>query len=292
MYKNLVLSGGSIKAVAFIGCIQYLEEHDMLSSIMTYVGSSAGAIFCFLVVMGYTSAEIAVLIKEALKDYQDYNVDIDRILDVYENAGIDNGEFFTQMIAKWISHKYKASDITFMDIAKLTGKNLVICSSDIANREEFYFSLDTTPNTSVIFALRASIALPLIFEPVKMSDDRGMDRIFVDAGLFNNFPIDYVRKSLPRDTLGVEMTYVPSTPSKLNLMSYVNLIINAVFDKLNKKIVGETESMDIVLVSDKFNDSYCFDMSTLKFSIDSCSLFRYIDHGYDSIVDFFKSKSS
>ena len=56
--KNLVISGGGINGLGFIGIIKYLSENNLLNNIQHYVGTSAGAIIGYLLSIGYNFLEI------------------------------------------------------------------------------------------------------------------------------------------------------------------------------------------------------------------------------------------
>lgn len=279
MYTNLVLSGGSLKAISFIGCLKYLEEIGQVKNLQSLIGSSAGAIFSFLIALGYTSTEITSEFKDAINQYKDYDIDIDRLINIYEYIGIDDGSFFEKLCRSWLKKKLNCETISFINFAKQTGKNLVICASNIVNRKETYFSLDTTPNMCVIFALKASIAIPIVFTPVVHKTDHTY-AIYVDAGLFNNFPLDYLKKSVLKNTLGILISYNPVIPEKLNLFNYLNLLMDATFDKLNNKKDDDLDNIMIVTIPDKFGDYFCFDINTLKFKMNADQVDNYVEHGY------------
>ena len=48
MITNLVLSGGGIKGLSYIGVVKYLEEKKLLKNINKIAASSIGAIFGLL----------------------------------------------------------------------------------------------------------------------------------------------------------------------------------------------------------------------------------------------------
>ena len=50
MVKNLVLSGGSMKGLAYIGMIKCIEEYDIVKKIDNFVGTSIGACVCFCLI--------------------------------------------------------------------------------------------------------------------------------------------------------------------------------------------------------------------------------------------------
>ena len=48
--NNLVFSGGSIRAIGYIGCLKALEEYELTKDIQTFAGTSAGGIFVYCII--------------------------------------------------------------------------------------------------------------------------------------------------------------------------------------------------------------------------------------------------
>ena len=68
--KHLVLSGGGLLGISYIGLFKYFEEHKTLSNIKSITGCSAGAIFGSLLSIGYTYKELDIIVKSMIfKDY-------------------------------------------------------------------------------------------------------------------------------------------------------------------------------------------------------------------------------
>ena len=59
MVKNLILSGGSMKGLAYIGMIKCIEEYNIVKSIDNYVGTSIGACVCFCLLIVSTALGLA-----------------------------------------------------------------------------------------------------------------------------------------------------------------------------------------------------------------------------------------
>ena len=57
---TLCMSSGGIKGLSFIASLQYLINNNYinLSKINTFVGTSMGALICFLLIIGYTPDEL------------------------------------------------------------------------------------------------------------------------------------------------------------------------------------------------------------------------------------------
>ena len=68
MYSNLVLSGGAFRGLGILGAIKYLEETDLIKNFKQYIGTSAGAIICFFLIIGYKSYEIKEIILNEINN--------------------------------------------------------------------------------------------------------------------------------------------------------------------------------------------------------------------------------
>jgi NTE family protein len=287
-FKTLVLSGGAFKGFAFIGSIKYLEENGFMKKIDNFVGSSSGAIIAFLLALGYTSIECLDLCLGALDIYNKQQLDMDNVFNVFQTLGLDDGSHIELWLSTCLKRKLKSatntnintsiSDMTFIEFAKATGKNLVICASEITKQEEIYFSLDDTPNMRVITAIRASIAIPLIFTPVRI-----LDRIYIDAGLMNNFPIEKVKSAVVKETLGITIASKPFHTIELNLLTYGWMILESIFNKVNKKPDLHLSSNVVIDIVDDDQQSLCFDYGSLKQKVNMNLPSKYFQKGYDTI---------
>lgn len=290
IFHNLILSGGAFKASAFIGCLKYLEENDMLKNINNVIASSAGSIIGFLFCAGLDMKMLAAFMKKGIQKYVEKEIEIDDVLDIFDTLGIDDGKIFTDLAAEILTSRYKKKDITFVDFAKVTGKNLVILGSNISLAKTEYFSVDTTPLMSVITALRISISIPFVMKPVVMNN-----MFYIDASLFNNFPIEYFDNSERpfQDTIALYLQCNLAEPNTkdVNLFKYMRIIFDAMFVKLNEKQKPLGKN-NIVIEMNFPDDSYGFDINTLKLIMDEKSMHKYIDLGYNSIKDKLESTRS
>ncbi|KAF5838770.1 acyl transferase/acyl hydrolase/lysophospholipase, partial [Dunaliella salina] len=176
MFTNLVLSGGAIKGFHFIGVLQYLEHTQIRPHLKSFVGSSAGL----------SSQQIYEKCLHILNKYINQNIDLDNFININDSLGIDDGKIITDHLKLCLKDKWNVTDTTFLESSKKTGLNL----------KTNFFCVDETPNLNVIDASRASITLPFIFTPIEIQNEKN-----IDAGIFNNFPIDYIKNFTLKDTL-------------------------------------------------------------------------------------------
>lgn len=284
MYRNLVLSGGSVKGIAYIGCIKYLEEIGRINEFKNLIGSSVGAIVCFTICCGLPSSEITSIVKSMFHDYQKKLPNIDNIINVFNTMGIEDGNFIVDSLSAIMFKKFGTHDMTFMDLVKKTGKNLVICGSNLTTSKTEFFNVDNTPNMSVLKALRISISIPIIFTPV-MHDGA----VYADAALFSNFPIEYFEGSLPQNTLGIHIRCQKEgyDTSHMNIVKYVSCLIDAYFFKMNDIKSDVHNNNKIVEISIHTDAKYDFDFKKFKFNINATTIDNYIQLGFESIKQSF-----
>jgi len=233
---NLGFSGGGAKALSFIGVIQRMEERRMLNGVMNFIGTSAGAITCLMLVCGYTSKEmIDIALGVSSRDI--LNIDLESIMDFPSTYGLDNEKSLQRTLEMILRGKGFHYDITFLELVKITGKNLIITAANLHTRELVYFSVDKHPNVCVLKSVMASCSIPILYRPVYIEK-----HMYVDGGLFQNFPIDFFRDY--HDTLGFTLKS-EKIGVETNFFSYISNLIDSVLDIVYMCNSKKTENMRI-----------------------------------------------
>ncbi|MCF0172222.1 MAG: patatin-like phospholipase family protein [Bacteroidales bacterium] len=215
----LVLCGGGAKGAAHIGVLKVLEEYDI--PIDMIVGTSMGAIIGGLYSVGHSATELDSLVM-----MQDWNSvmtgSISREMLPYEVKTIDDrllisvpfGGDFAKSLARrgdnpedavnqWMyAPEGAASGLIPMGL--LGGQNIYRLFTDFTVGYHDYMefrhlpipfacvAVDLAAKEEVVLdsgilpmAMRASMAIPGAFAPVRIDD-----RVFVDGGVKNNYPVD------------------------------------------------------------------------------------------------------
>jgi NTE family protein len=208
---TICMSGGSVKGLSFLGVLSSLQSKSFIdiSKIKNWVGTSAGSVLCFFFSIGYTVDEIIDFILNFNIRKVQPEPDITRLL---EHCGIDDGNTLKLIFTEFLKQKCNVDDITFEQHYKLTNKKLVIIGTNFTRGSEAVFSYETTPNMSIILALRISSSVPVVFSPVLYNEE-----YYIDGGLVNNFPIKHCN---PTTTLGI---YIKNS-SNNQLPNIVNFI--------------------------------------------------------------------
>jgi NTE family protein len=161
---GLVLSGGGARGLAHIGVLKALEANHI--QIDYLAGTSMGGVIAAAYAAGLTPYNI----EQIALSFQN-NRELLKLVDpAIPGAGLLRGEQVTKFFREHIG------DRMFEDLHIPTG----LVAVDIVSGTEVHFHTG-----SVIKALRATVSVPGLFDPVETDGQR-----LVDGGLLNNLPVD------------------------------------------------------------------------------------------------------
>ena len=288
MIRHLVVSGGSTKTLAAIGCIRYLEEMHLMKDIISFVGTSAGSILCLMCCLGYTSEEMIAILEREMIDENRGQLSFDELLDfnVLDSYGLDSGENMQTFIEQIVKEKLNRTSITFLELAKVTGKNLVICVANLSKQRQEYMDVDSEPTMDVVKAIRMSISLPFIFTPIVHNGD-----YYVDGALYETLPVGYIQrfKDPLKDTIAIHTRTVIDTRIK-SFSDYISVLFSSVVDKANSRnnTCKKINIMEIVFDDDA---AIPIDVQMLQFEITKTIIEKSIAKGYTAIKQRFEAQS-
>ncbi len=116
--ENLVLAGGGIRSLAFLGAIEYLEENGTIEKIKRVVGSSAGCIYATAIACKIKSTIMKDIIKaknfSTLKDDTwGFVIDVARVINYY---GMCKGDALYDWFGELLKSFVGSADITFQEL--------------------------------------------------------------------------------------------------------------------------------------------------------------------------------
>ena len=196
---GVVLSGGGAKGMAHIGVLKVLERAGIPVDVIT--GTSMGSIIGGLYAIGYNANSLDSVVRK-----QDWSYVITDKEDLRNQSLNDRSKQYTYVFSTGLSFskKNKSSEggiIKGKNLAELFGQ---LCtgytdSLDFSKDLKIPFACVATniiDNSEVDFhsgrlpqAMRASMAIPAAFAPVRLGD-----KVLVDGGLKNNYPADIARE--------------------------------------------------------------------------------------------------
>ena len=230
---GLALGGGAARGFAHIGVIQALEENGFAPDLV--VGTSAGSLVAALFASGRSGRKLA-----AIADGMDETAFADWS---YPGRGLIRGE----ALAKFVREKTNRRDIEQMRIP------LGIAATDLDSGEGILFRRGDTGT-----AVRASSAVPAVFQPVKIGS-----REYVDGGLSAPVPVHHARAMGAEFVIAVDISAVPQG----NPTSDLARMLMQTFSIMGRSIKGyELRDADLVLVP-KLPGVAGTDFSSRKLSI-------------------------
>jgi NTE family protein len=199
-YADLVLAGGGVKGIAHVGAIRALEEHGY-TRFQRVVGTSVGAIVGALVAAGMPASEIERhLLGFDFRKLQDPGL-LDRVPLVGKPASmlLERGVYEGDAVRDWLDTLLVEQDAeTFGKLRARPGRvdagawPLVVLATDVTRGRlarlpiDYRELYDRNPDAQrVADAVRASISIPLFYEPFKLDGS-----LLVDGGVLSNYAIE------------------------------------------------------------------------------------------------------
>jgi|DEB0MinimDraft_4_1074332.scaffolds.fasta_scaffold00757_11 NTE family protein len=190
---HLILSDGGLKGIAYIGVLQYLYIENMLKDIKHIAGTSIGAYFALVFALRIPFETIQTEFYNIIMNIEREQcaaINFENCNNLFFNKGMISVDFVLGYVTDFIEKKYQCSDMTFVDFVKRTGVNIYVSSSNIHSGKMHLFSLETTPNVSIIQAVKSSMCIPFLFEPVEIDGDLFNDGCLTSPLSLNNIFTD------------------------------------------------------------------------------------------------------
>ena len=188
---GLALGGGAARGFAHIGVIQVLEEAGLRPDFVA--GTSAGSVVAALYASGKTGAQL-----QQIGESMEEAAITDWTLPVF-NSGILRGD----ALARYVNQQVGGRSIENMNVP------LGIVATDLYSGEMMVFQRGDTG-----LAVRASSAVPAIFQPVKISG-----RSYVDGGLVSPVPVRAARSMGAQVVLAIDITSPPDSSGSDNTIT-------------------------------------------------------------------------
>jgi predicted acylesterase/phospholipase RssA len=189
----LVLSGGGMKGLVYIGMLRVFEKINIIKNFHTFIGTSIGALFCSLIILGYDSREIEDFsLKFHFEKLRKLNFDT-----FFLKYGVDNGDNLNIVLKTLIKQKIGYEYITLSELYNKTKKKLIITTTCIEDEKTYYVSYESDPDMPLYLALRMTMCVPLLYIPIFY-----YNKHYIDGGCSCNYPIEFFKDRLD-EVLGV-----------------------------------------------------------------------------------------
>ncbi|WP_299761920.1 patatin-like phospholipase family protein [uncultured Dokdonia sp.] len=247
---GLVLSGGGAKGLAHVGVLKVLEEAGV--KIDYIAGTSMGAIVGGLYASGYSATQLDSLFRA---------VDFDKVIQdelprkaktFYEKEAsekyaislpfdsfklslpqsISKGQNTYNLLIRLLEHVNGIDDFTQLPIP------FFCVATDIEKAEQVILDTGFLPE-----AISSSGALPTLFKPVTLGD-----RMLIDGGVLNNYPVNELRAKGVDVIIGVDVQDGLRERDQLTTAPDIFLQINNY--RTIKEMEGKRDSTDVYIRPD------------------------------------------
>ena len=298
---NLILSGGGIKGIAFIGALHALNELNYLYTnnklkFKNIAATSAGSIIGSLLAIGYDPNEIEDIMKTM--DFQSIIDDqYGMIRDSYNflfNYGYAEGTVLYNLLGTLIYNKTGNADYTLEDLYKDKDIKLVITSTNLNEKKTIYFySGHENPlysNIPIRLCIRMSMSIPFVFQPYFYNDC-----YFTDGGTIDSYPIHCFDGVTPNDpnarygdatpnqeTIGLKITTKEENEKLMihNLYDYSYAYIETfLIENERKNMLPENKERTINIITKPYPLS--------KFNLTKEEKENLIKQGHEAVQNYF-----
>jgi NTE family protein len=211
---GLALGGGSARGFSEIGVLRVFEQEKIPISFIagTSVGSLIGALYCDtgkVVDLEYHAVTIG---QEDIFDYSLFSL---------LSGGLVKGEKLEDFLRKNMRH-------TVLEDLAIP---LTVVATDLRTGERVGFETG-----SVAIAVHASCAIPGIFQPVQIGN-----RVFVDGGVSDPVPVDFVREKGADIVIAVAIPpdIPPDAPDRT--AEIVRHSVNIMFSKISDCTINDAD---------------------------------------------------
>lgn len=213
---GLALGGGAARGFAHVGVIQVLEEAGIRPNLV--VGTSAGSLVAAIYASGKTGVQlqnIALTMEEgAITDWT---------LPLF-SSGVLRGD----ALARYVNAQVATKAIEEMPMS------LGVVATDLHSGQGMLFQRGDTGT-----AVRASSAVPAVFQPVRISG-----REYVDGGLVSPVPVRYARQMGADLVIAVDISSAPEA----NAANGVLQVLLQTFSIMGKSINAlELKDAEVVI---------------------------------------------
>jgi predicted acylesterase/phospholipase RssA len=302
MITHIALSGGGIKGMAYLGILRYLYIENMINDIKYASGTSIGALYCLYIALktpiDFLENEYMNLLKE-LNDINYLSINKSSFCKLLETNGFVSVEFMTRPAKKYLKQLYDNEDITFIELAKRTGVNIYVNTTCINNGQRTIFSLEHTPDISVIDAIKASMSVPIMFEPVYIDGEYHVDGI-----LSMDLPVDVFGNTNPNNILAVLLSQSDNLQSRIypkdtdfNFMNYIIICMQIMALNSMHQSVKEFDNYNapyLLKLDDlPYNDAFKFDIreDDIKVKLEQKDIDNLILKGFIHMSNYMKKRN-
>jgi NTE family protein len=215
---GLVLGGGAARGFAHVGVLRVLEDEGIPVDLV--VGTSVGSLVGALYADGYDARALEALARDLDRDdFFDFS-----LTPALFGTGLATG----QRLERWMTNHLRARNIEQL------ARRYAAVATDLDDG-----SAVVLDRGDVARAVRASSAIPGVFEPVAMGG-----RLLVDGGVVANLPVAIARRLGADVVIAVDVTEVAGKAQPAN---FVEVVMRAVTILTHAGVEESARAADVLV---------------------------------------------
>jgi predicted acylesterase/phospholipase RssA len=185
--KHIVIPSGGAKGFHYYGALKYLNQCKFwkYKNIKTIYGTSVGGLFAVLISFGIKWEELDdFIINTNLEDF--VNIDASNFLSLFQSKGLILNSIIDDMFNVFLEKLNLDKSLTLKqhyDITKIE-LHMYTVNINVDPLKTVDLSYKTHPNLNVLTAIKMTIAIPFIIEPVIYKGG-----CYIDGALFEFKPV-------------------------------------------------------------------------------------------------------
>lgn len=295
-YTHIILGGGGLKGLHYIGVYRYLKQNNLLSSLKNVVGCSIGSLFAYMFALDLSVEELEKYIFKSLSNPKHTVFTINDIHSIYTNKGLFDINRLRNVLtdAFYLKYNQKVNNLTFLEFTKLTGKNIFISTYQLTNSEVKMFSNIDDPEVDIFDAILSSMTIPFVFQPIKINNE-----IYLDGAINNAFPINHFNFISSDKILGINIIEIINKSIIDNFETpfdyFKNVLFQILLHRAGTKYLNKYKDMsnfDLLSINSTLpviNTTFLH--NKISISIGKNLYDEAICYGYNQMYTFIKNKS-
>lgn len=213
MTMRLVLGGGGLACLSYIGAYETLVSRGVMDKVTEIYGVSAGSFLGLGMVLRILPHEMLNIFCE---NYPFKKDDL-RMTNLITKYGLDTSDGMRRMIEKILEFKGLSKDAKMTDLAS-RDIQFKVCVTNLSTYKKELFT--TRDDVSIVDAVCASGTVPILFVPTRIKDD-----YYIDGGaLWHSFPVELLKEG----DLGFCCMSKPCKEEKMTFWNYVSRLMTII----------------------------------------------------------------
>ena len=196
--QHIVITGGGPTGFVSYGVIKRLHEAKIWSyeNIKSIYGSSIGALVAVIISLGidWETLDDYIIKRPWEKAFVSIGFDSIDIITLFTNKGVDGKKMISIILEPLLKLIELPIDVTLNSFSEKTGIDLHLIATDLNGSStliEVDLCADKTPDIKLCDAVAASLAIPIMFQPIIYKTS-----CLLDGGILNNYPLNMCLRNI------------------------------------------------------------------------------------------------